>query len=571
LIVLSTKLKLKLRSYFCKYELSCIFAYSNNIKINKNTMCGILAIIGKGKDEKIVRELSKRMSHRGADESDLCITSNGHFLSHERLSIVDLMSGKQPMSGTKTAYVVHNGEIYNHQELRDGMLKHHVFKSNSDSEVIVHLYEEFGYDFCDKIDGDFAFVVIDGDDYIAARDPLGVKPLYYGLDERGRMYFASEMKAIADQCKTLSTFPPGHYYTANTGFVKYYRPDYEDYLNATNDLDLAAIRTGLTKAVSKRLMADVPLGTFLSGGLDSSLITAIASRLVKDQGKKLHTFSIGLNADAPDMIAARKAASFIGTEHHEVFFTVEEGIEVLEQLIWNIETYDIISVRASVPMYFLSKVIKDLGIKVVLSGEGADEIFGGYLYFRNAPSAEEFQKETIERVQKLFTADLLRADKSTMATGVETRIPFLDKDFLEEVMRINPEEKQPKTYNNKEKHILRQAFDTKENPYLPDAILWRQKEQFSDGVGYDWIDQLKAYCASKVTDEQLAGAAAEFPYNSPTTKEAYLYRAIFHKHYPQTNAAQTVRKWIPKWQENEDPSGRSNEAHLLIDNKMFQD
>jgi asparagine synthase (glutamine-hydrolysing) len=531
-------------------------------------MCGILAIIGKGKDENIVRELSKRMSHRGPDQSDLCLTENGHFLSNERLSIIDLHSGKQPMKGLNTAYVVHNGEIYNHQELRDGILKNYVFKSASDSEVIVHLYEEFGYDFCDKLDGDFAFVVVDGDDYIAARDPLGVKPLYYGLDERGRMYFASEMKAIADQCKTLSTFPPGHYYTAKTGFVKYYRPDYEDYLNADQDLDLVAITTGLTKAISKRLMADVPLGTLLSGGLDSSLITAVTARLLKENNKQLHTFAIGLDANAPDIIAARKAASFIGTEHHEVFFTVEEGIKVLEKLIWNLETYDIISVRASVPMYFLSKAIKDLGIKVVLSGEGADEIFGGYLYFRNAPSAEEFQKETIERVQKLFTADLLRADKSTMAMGIETRIPFLDKDFLDIVMRINPEQKQPKNYNNKEKHILRQAFDNKQNPYLQEDILWRQKEQFSDGVGYSWIDQLKTYCATQVTDEQLAAAANKFPYNPPTTKEAYLYRTIFHKHYPQVSAAQTVRKWIPKWQENEDPSGRANEAHLQTDKKM---
>jgi asparagine synthase (glutamine-hydrolysing) len=525
-------------------------------------MCGIVAIIGKGKDPELVRELSKRMSHRGPDESDLFLTEKGNIISSERLSIIDLNSGKQPIQGTATAWMVHNGEIYNHQELRNTVLASHSFRTKSDSEVIVHLYEEYGYDFCNLLDGDFAFVVIDGDDFMAARDPLGVKPLYYGLDERGRMYFASEMKTITDQCVTLSTFPPGHFYTAGSGFVKYYKPEYEDYLKADQELNLDGINSALTAAVRKRLMADVPLGVLLSGGLDSSLIASITARLLNEEGKKLHSFAIGLDTHAPDIIAAKKVAEFIGTEHHEVFFTVEEGIALLDKLIWHLETYDIISVRASVPMYFLSKAITDLGIKVVLSGEGADEVFGGYLYFRNAPSAEEFQKETIERVQKLFTADLLRVDKSTMAQGLEARVPFLDKDFLDVVMRINPEEKQPKTYDNKEKYIVRKAFENTENPYLPSEILWRQKEQFSDGVGYEWIDQLKAYCASQVTDVELAGAADEFPYNPPTTKEAYLYRTIFHKHYPETNAAQTVRKWIPRWQENEDPSGRANAAHV---------
>ncbi|MEZ7506888.1 asparagine synthase B [Flavobacterium sp. Arc2] len=531
-------------------------------------MCGILAIIGKGKDEELVKKLSKSMSHRGPDESDLHVMENGHILSHERLSIIDLHSGKQPIQGSSTAYVVHNGEVYNHQALRDGILKEHAFRTKSDSEVIVHLYEEFGYDFCNKIDGDFAFVVINGDDFIAARDPLGVKPLYYGLDERGRIYFTSEMKSIADQCKTFSTFPPGHYYTQKTGFVKYYRPVYEDYEKADQNLDLELIRTTLTEATRKRLMSDVPIGVLLSGGLDSSLTSAIASRLLAEEGKKLHSFSIGLDADAPDVLAARKVADFLGTEHHEIYFTVEDGIKILDKLIWHLETYDLTSIRASTPMYFLSKAISDSGVKVVLSGEGADEIFGGYLYFRSAPSAVEFQKETIERVQKLFTADLLRADKSTMAHGLEARVPFLDKAFLEVAMRIKPEEKQPKTYDGKEKYILRKAFDTPEDPYLPAEVLWRQKEQFSDGVGYNWIDQLIEYCASQVTDEQLSGAIAEFPYNSPVTKEAYFYRSIFHKHYPQVSAAQTVRKWIPKWQENQDPSGRANSAHVKADTEI---
>lgn len=531
-------------------------------------MCGILAIIGKGKDEQLVKQLSKRMSHRGPDESDIHVTENGHILSHERLSIIDLHSGKQPIQGSSTAWMIHNGEIYNHQALRDGVLKGHTFKTKSDSEVIVHLYEEFGYDFVDMLDGDFAFVVIDGDNYIAGRDPLGVKPLYYGMDERGRVYFASEMKPIADQCKTFSTFPPGHYYTPETGFVKYYKPEYEDFTKATKELDLLEIREALTEATRKRLMSDVPIGVLLSGGLDSSLTSSIAARLLKEKGKDLHSFSIGLDADAPDAKAARKVADFLGTKHHEVHFTIEQGIEILDKLIWHLETYDVTSVRASTPMYFLSKAITDMGIKVVLSGEGADEIFGGYLYFRNAPTTEDFQKETIERVQKLFTADLLRADKSTMAHGLEARVPFLDKAFLDVAMTIKGEEKQPKTYDGKEKYILRKAFDTPDNPYLPDEVLWRQKEQFSDGVGYSWIDTLIEFCASQVTDEEMEKAAQLFPYNTPATKEAFYYRTIFNKYYPQVSAAQTVRKWIPKWQENQDPSGRANAAHVQADTEI---
>jgi len=525
-------------------------------------MSGLLAVIGKGKDPKLVKELSKRMSHRGPDENDLHIMENGSIICHESLSIVDLQTGKQPIQGTNKAWMVHDGEIYNYEELKNTVLKEHAFRTKSDSEVIVHLYEQFGYNFCNMLDGDFAFVVIDGDDYIAGRDPIGVKPLYYGLDERGRIYFSSEMKSIADQCKSFSTFPPGHYYTAKTGFVKYYHPEYEDHKKAVESLDLDLIRETLVEATRKRLMSEAPLGVLLSGGLDSSLTSSIAARLYAENEKKLQSFSIGLDADSPDNIAARKTAEFLGTEHHEIHFSVQEGVEIIEKVIYHIETYDIISVRAGVPMYLLSKAISHKGIKVILSGEGADEIFGGHLYFRNAPSSEEFQDETIERVQKLFTADLLRADKTTMAVGLEARIPFLDTAFLDVAIRIKTEEKQPKTYDGIEKYILRKAFDTPENPYLPGEILWRQKEQFSDGVGYNWVDEVIQYCASQVSDEQLAGAAAEFPYNSPTTKEAYFYRAIFHKYYPQVSAAQTVRKWIPKWQDNQDPSGRANSAHV---------
>lgn len=528
-------------------------------------MCGILAIIGKGKDQVLVKELSKRMSHRGPDESDIHITEKGHYLSHERLSIVDLHTGKQPIQGTSSAWMVHNGEIYNHKKLRETTLKHHTFRTTSDSEVIVHLYEEYGYDFANMLDGVFAFVVIDGDDYIAGRDPIGVKPLYYGIDAKGNMYFSSEMKAIADQCKTFAAFPPGHYYTPKTGFVRYYEPEWFKDGTAVDDLDLVKLRESLIDATKKRLMADVPLGVLLSGGLDSSLTSSIAKRLLAETGQKLHSFSIGLDADAPDLKAARKVADFLKTEHHEIHFSVEQGIEIIDKLIWHLETYDVTSIRASTPMYFMSKFITDMGVKVVLSGEGADEILGGYLYFRNAPSSDEFQKETVRRVQRLSTADCLRADKSTMAHGLEARVPFLDKAFLDVAMKIRPEFKEPKTYDNVEKYILRKAFDTPEDPFLPDEVLWRQKEQFSDGVGYNWIDQLIAYCESQVSDEAFATAKEKYPFNTPMTKEGFFYREIFHKHFPQESAAQTVKRWIPKWQDNIDPSGRANSAHVKAD------
>lgn len=525
-------------------------------------MCGILAVIGRGLDPFEIEGLSKRMSHRGPDESDFRITENGHILSHERLSIIDLHSGKQPIRGSKSAYMVHNGEIYNHQDLRDGILKSRHFRTQSDSEVIVHLYEMLRYDFLHLLDGDFAFVVVDGDDFIAGRDPMGVKPLYYGIDFRGRIYFASEMKSIADQCKTFATFPPGHYYTPETGFVKYYKPAFEQRANARNNTNLQEIRNCLVASVSKRMMSDVPVGVLLSGGLDSSLIASIASQLLKSRGEKIHSFSVGLDRDAPDVLAARQVAKFLGTEHHEVYFTVEQGLEILDKLIWHLETYDVTTVRASAPMYFLAEAISAAGVKVVLSGEGADEIFGGYLYFRNAPSTDDFGRELIDRVQKLFTADLLRADKSTMAHGVEVRVPFLDRDFLEMAMLIDPNEKRPDQHEGIEKYILRKSFDVDgEDVYLPQDILWRQKEQFSDGVGYDWIDSLILHGSEQISDAEFEKAALKYPYNTPTSREAMYYREIFHRYFPQSSAAQTVRKWIPKWQDNIDPSGRANKAH----------
>ncbi|MFZ0489322.1 MAG: asparagine synthase B, partial [Salegentibacter sp.] len=436
------------------------------------------------------------------------------------------------------------------------------FRTTGDSEVIVHMYEEYGYDFVDKLDGVFAFVVVDGKDFIAARDPIGVKPLYYGTDEEGAVWFASEMKALADQCTEFAAFPPGHYYTPETGFVEYYTPDWFDYKRATKELDLTKLREDLIAATKKRLMADVPLGVLLSGGLDSSLTSSIAARLMAESGQKLHSFSIGLDETAPDLIAARKVADFLGTEHTELYFTVEEGIEIIKQLVWHLETYDVTSIRASTPMYFLSKGIVDKGIKVVLSGEGADEIFGGYLYFKNAPTPDDFQKETIRRVQRLATADCLRADKSTMAHGLEARVPFLDKAFLKTAIETVAEAKMPATYDGVEKYILRKAFDTPEQPFLPEEVLWRQKEQFSDGVGYSWIDTLIVHASERVSDVEMETAALKYPHNTPTTKEAYFYREIFHSHYPQDCAAKTVKKWIPKWQADLDPSGRANTSHV---------
>jgi asparagine synthase (glutamine-hydrolysing) len=525
-------------------------------------MCGIIAVIGKP-DPTVVQALARRMKHRGPDERDMHIDPSGSVLCHERLSIVDLKTGLQPIKGTNSAYVIHNGEIYNHQELRDTLLKNHTFHTTCDSEVIVHLFEEFGDDFCNYLDGDFAFVVVDGERFIAGRDPVGVKPLYYGKDANGCLYFASEMKALADQCIDFHAFPPGHFYSSEKGLQKYYFPEWEHATKCTRPGDLEKIKEALINATKKRLMSDVPLGVLLSGGLDSSLISSITKRLVADTGQELHSFTVGLGPNAPDLKYARMVADFIGTKHHEVYFTVEQGISVIEKLIWHLESYDVTTVRASTPMYFLAEYIAKTGIKVVLSGEGADEDFGGYLYFHNAPSDIDFQEETIRRVKLLSTADCLRADKSTMAHGLEVRVPFLDKDLHDTVMSVAPEYKRPdRSAGIIEKHILRKAFDDKNDPFLPDEILWRQKEQFSDGVGYSWITGIIDYCEKNISDEEFDLAAFRFPHNTPLTKEAFYYRKIFEKHFPQKQAAHTVLKWIPKWQKNTDPSGRVADHHL---------
>lgn len=525
-------------------------------------MCGILAIIGKT-DKERVQQLSKRQKHRGPDEWGMYEAPNGSVLSHERLSIIDLNTGTQPIQGTDTAWVMHNGEIYNHMALREKELKGHQFRTTCDSEVIVHLYEKFGCDFCNKLDGVYAFVLIDGDKFMAGRDPIGVKPMYYGKDKEGRMYFSSEMKAIADQCIEMEAFPPGHYYTPEEGFVKFFSPEWEDYKKCDVEFDPDKLREALITATKKRLMSDVPLGVLLSGGLDSSLTASIAQRLFHNSGQELHSFSVGVHSEATDLVAARKVAKFIGTTHHQVLFSIEEGLEALEKVIWHLETYDVTTIRAATPMYFLSKAITDMGIKVVLSGEGADEIFGGYLYFHNAPSDEEFQKETIRRVFRLFTSDCLRADKATMSTGLEARVPFLDKEFLDTAMLLKPECKRPDRPNGKiEKWPLREAFNTKDDPFLPEEILWRQKEQFGDGVGYNWIDTLKTHCEDIISDEEFATAAKRYPHNTPDTKEAFFFRKVFEGYYPEEHSIKSVLKWIPKWQKNSDPSGRAAEIHI---------
>lgn len=524
-------------------------------------MCGIIAIQGQSPVDD-VRILSSKMKHRGPDEFDQVTFQDGSVLAHERLSIIDLVTGRQPLRGCRDTWVIHNGEIYNHQVLRQTVLKGHFFHSHCDSEVIVHLYEEFGPGFCNMLDGVFAFVVKGEQGFMAARDPIGVKPLYYGFDERGTVYFASEMKAIRDYCLTLRAFPPGHYYTPETGFVQYYQPQWADAGSQVVPYQPEALRDALVRSVEKRLMSDVPLGVLLSGGLDSSLVASMTKRLTAGRGEPLHSFSVGISPDAPDMKAAREVAQFLGTEHHEVIFSIEEGLAALEKVIWHLETYDVTTIRAATPMYFLSRAIREAGIKVVLSGEGSDEIFGGYLYFHNAPSAEEFRAETVRRVLRLSTADCLRADKSTMAHGIEARVPFLDKEFLDLAMQIDPVEKQADLAAGKpEKYILRKAFDTPEDPWLPESILWRQKEQFGDGVGYSWIDSVVEYAATQVTPRELATARLRYSYNTPDTREALLFRKMFEKYYPSDAEVRTVLKWVPKWQQSKDPSGRVADNH----------
>ncbi|VVT58514.1 uncharacterized protein SAPINGB_P006247 [Magnusiomyces paraingens] len=560
-------------------------------------MCGICAFfrhpeIENFKDHALT--LSKRIRHRGPDWSGNVI-KNSTILLHERLSIVGVDSGAQPITNAdETIALAVNGEIYNHRILRAKELSDYPYKTHSDCEPIIPLYQKYDTDAPKYLDGMFAFVLYDApkDRIIAARDPIGITTLYMGRSKKNPQTraFASELKCLVDDCDEIIAFPPGHVYDSVTDEVtRYYNPIWWDAEKIpSTPANLTLIRETLEKAVRKRLMSEVPYGVLLSGGLDSSLIASIAARetskaildnpidhslagidesgtLINTSGSRLHSFAVGL-PNAPDLQAAKKVAKYIGTIHHEHTFTLEEGLDALKDVIWHLETFDVTTIRASTPMYLLSRKIKAQGVKMVLSGEGSDEIFGGYLYFANAPSREEFHKESVSRVKNLHLADCLRANKSTMAWGLEARVPFLDKEFLDVCMTIDPTDKMI-TKEHIEKYILRKAFDTSDDPsakpYLPDEILWRQKEQFSDGVGYSWIDGLKDAAEARITDEQMANPKPEWGSDIPTTKEAYWYRLMFDDLFPQPSAASTVMRWIPKadWGCHADPSGRYAKTH----------
>jgi len=476
-------------------------------------------------------------------------------MAHERLAIVDVEHGAQPLMTVEKDYILCvNGEIYNHKQLRAGLKKPATFLTDSDCECILHLYKEHGPSFLDSMNGIFAFVLLDetNDSFIAARDHMGICPLYLGRDADGAIWIASELKALADLCVTFEDFSPGHYYDSKTDkYVQWYKPTWWDpeWIPSPDlPLNTKAIREGLEAAVKRQLMSDVPYGVLLSGGLDSSLVASIASRIcakrIEDDSKtsawwpRLHTFSIGLK-ESPDLKMARKVADYLGTVHHQFIFTVQEGLDALSDVIYHLETYDVTTCRAATPMYLMSRKIKAMGVKMVLSGEGSDEIFGGYLYFHKAPNREELHRETVRKLKDLYKFDCLRANKSTAAFGVEARVPFLDKEFMEVAMtETNPTHKLcGRAGGDKmEKWLLREAF----KGYLPDEILWRQKEQFSDGVGYSWIDGLKALAAEKVSDADFGSAKYRFPHNTPPTKEAYMIRSIFQDHFPQRSAALCV-------------------------------
>ncbi|KAF8509274.1 glutamine-hydrolyzing asparagine synthase [Gautieria morchelliformis] len=575
-------------------------------------MCGIFAIHGvenPSASRPRAIALSKRLRHRGPDWSG-CYVGQQSILVHERLAIVGVDSGAQPLfSEDKTLILAVNGEIYNHISLRALVQPSAKFKTHSDCEVILHLYEKYDTELVGMLDGMFSFVLLDErinpPRIIAARDPVGITTLYQGWSSKtpGVVYFASELKALADDCDKIILFPPGHVYDSRTQKTeRYYRPswwngDKEDVPPPTMPVDLELIRKALEAAVRKRLMSEVPYGVLLSGGLDSSLIAAVAARETEKVAQvqyearqkrlaqtqlsvtigswpQLHSFSIGL-PHAPDLLAARKVAAYLGTVHHEYVFTVQEGLDAIPDVIYHLETYDVTTVRASTPMYLLSRKVKAMGVKMVLSGEGSDEIFGGYLYFHAAPDATSFHQECVKRVKNLHTADCLRANKSTMAWGLEARVPFLDRAFLEVAMSLDPQAKMfSKGADQRtdedgrpimEKYILRKAFDVSPEgkPYLPRSILWRQKEQFSDGVGYSWIDGVKDHAASVVSDEAFARRKGTFPDDTPDTKEAYFIREIFQGLYPSETAASTAVRWIPRgdWGCASDPSGRSVSIH----------
>jgi len=545
-------------------------------------MCGIIGAFDlKTKSEELrpqVLKMSKKIRHRGPDWSGI-YSSERAILAHERLAIVDPKSGQQPLySSNRNIVLAVNGEIYNHQQLRNE-LPNYAFSTQCDSEVILALYQQKGPGFIEDLNGIFAFALYDAeqDAYLIARDHIGIIPLYIGWDDQGTLFAASELKALEGYCSRIETFPPGHYLYSKEGNTprKWYTRDWEHYENVKDNVtDIDALRKALEDAVHRQLMSDVPYGVLLSGGLDSSVIAAVtkkfASRRIEsnDQEKawypRLHSFAVGLKG-SPDLIAAKKAADHIGTIHHEINFTIQEGLDAIRDVIYHLETYDVTTIRASTPMYLLARVIKSMGIKMVLSGEGSDELFGGYLYFHKAPNAREFHEETVRKLGKLHLYDCLRANKSLAAWGVEGRVPFLDKEFMDVAMRLNPEDKMIRD-GRMEKWVVRKAFED----YLPESIAWRQKEQFSDGVGYSWIDTLKEQATQRVSDEELAAAAERFPVNPPQNKEEYLYRSIFTEHFPSTTAALTVPSvksvacstpealaWDASFQNVNDPSGRA--------------
>ena len=545
-------------------------------------MCGIVAILDVKAQTKALREKALRMSqkirHRGPDWSGIYCGGSA-ILAHERLSIVDPESGGQPLfSPDRKQILAVNGEIYNHQDIRRRFVRQYDFQTGSDCEVILALYREKGIDFLEDLSGIFAFVLYDEerDEFLIARDPIGVIPLYIGYDDNGMVYVASELKALEGQCERYEPFLPGHYYwSKQPGMQRYYRRDWMQYdAVKDNDASVEAIHDALESAVKRQLMSDVPYGVLLSGGLDSSVISAIAEKYsemrIEDDSQtkaywpRLHSFAVGLKG-APDLAKARLVADHIGTVHHEINYTIQEGLDAIRDVIYYIETYDVTTVRASTPMYLLARVIKSMGIKMVLSGEGADEIFGGYLYFHKAPTAKDFHEETVRKLSKLHLYDCLRANESLSAWGVEGRVPFLDKEFLDVAMRTNPKAKMCPGQTI-EKKIVREAFAE----LLPEEVAWRQKEQFSDGVGYSWIDTLKAITAAAVTDEDMAHAAERFPINPPKNKEEYYYRSIFAEHFPSESAARSVPseasvacstaialEWDAAFQGMNDPSGRA--------------
>ena len=514
-------------------------------------MCGIVCAFDLKQKSEILRpqvlEMAKTIRHRGPDWSGI-YDDDKAILAHERLAIVDPASGKQPLfSENKQLILAANGEIYNHRELRS-QFPNYEFQTESDCEVILALYKEKGVHFVDDMNGIFGFALYDKekDEYFIARDHMGIIPLYIGWDKYGTFYVASELKALEGICTTIELFPPGHFMSSKDGeLVQWYRRDWEDYQAVKdNKTSIAEVRQALEDAVHRQLMSDVPYGVLLSGGLDSSVTSAIAKKYAerrieaddKEQAwwPQLHSFSVGLEG-SPDLVAAKKVADHIGTIHHEIVFTIQEGLDAINDVIYQLETYDITTIRASTPMYLMARVIKSMGIKMVLSGEGADELFGGYLYFHKAPNAEEFHEETVRKLSKLHMYDCLRANKSLAAWGIEGRVPFLDKEFMDVAMRLNP---QDKMINNErmEKWIVRKAFED----MLPESVAWRQKEQFSDGVGYSWIDTLKVVVDTEVTQEQLANAHFRYPIQTPQNKEEYYYRTIFESHFPSDTAAKSV-------------------------------